>query len=331
MIKYEIEQVPFGFGHPPAARLNADYDVGALDEDLHRLREHQWDLQQNYTSTGPGRYAAFDWRALPLRSPDGSPSRTDPGGPARHEYAYTPWVDHAPYLGELLRGIPAPLRTARLLALGPGAASKVHWENKIGLPFGNVRLHVPIVTNPKAVLTIDGSEYHWEPGSLWFGDFYRDHKVENNGTETRIHMLVDSLLTPELYEWFPAEFRESVNPDHVLFSRRSQPLTKPVGDYECAFDMPEIFTDWEEPFGLFREPQEQIPTRITADGDDLLLVQEGRETFCLIHLGEEEFRFAGWTDERTLRLQLGDHRPTVTLYGRQGTRTATLDVPARPA
>ncbi|MFF0451184.1 hypothetical protein ACFYT4_33205 [Streptomyces sp. NPDC004609] len=54
--------------------------------------------------------------------------------------------------------IPAPLNAVRLMALGPGAVSKAHCDPKYRLDRGLVRLHIPIVTDPQAVLVLDGVE-----------------------------------------------------------------------------------------------------------------------------------------------------------------------------
>src|SRR5438270_13699435 len=88
---------PVVFDYPSAARLSPVFDVEMLRRDLDRLSTRRWNLQRNYTTTGPGTYAAFDWRALPLRCPTGRAERTDPGGAGMDDYAETDLLQKAPY------------------------------------------------------------------------------------------------------------------------------------------------------------------------------------------------------------------------------------------
>ena len=321
--QYEHRQVvePLTFTYPPAAQLLPAFDADRLVADVIELNSRQWNLQRNYTTTGPGRWAQFDWRALPLRSPTGSVDRTDPGGAGLDDFADTDWLDKAPYLAEVVRSVPAPLRSVRLLALGAGAQSKVHFETKIGLPWANLRLHVPIITNPGATLMIDGETHRWQPGSFWFGDFSRWHQVTNAGEDTRVHMIIDSFVTPELLQLFPQSFHDRLDPADVLFYGPDVPLDD-LTPYVCAFDVPVAFTDWEEAEGEFLVPQATVRATVEIKDGRLVLHVGGEPRFALNHIGDGEFRFAGWTEERTVQI-----RPDgVMLRTRQGTSVRELTV-----
>ncbi|PRY45238.1 aspartyl/asparaginyl beta-hydroxylase domain-containing protein [Umezawaea tangerina] len=314
--------------HPSAVPLLPEFDVAKLLEDLKVLDRHQWSLQTTFETTGPAEEADFDWRALPLRSPTGSELRTDPGGAGLVDFADTKWVAEAPYLAEILASIPAPLRCVRLLALGPGARSELHFDTKIGFPWANLRLHVPLVTNAGATLLMDGDLHVWQPGSFWFGDFCRMHQVENTGTRKRVHMVIDTTVTPELLSLFPQEFLDSLDADDVLFNRPAVPVEGDLERFGCEFDIPLSFPDFEEAEGEFTKPQQHVPASIATDGDRLVLSVDGKPTFGLVHVGDGEFRFTGWTDERTVQVLLDGDRPTVVLRTRQGTREQRLDVRA---
>jgi hypothetical protein len=319
---YQTQDTPLVFDYPSAAQLLPVFDVDRLRQDVDRLSEKRWKLQQNYTTTGPGRVAPFDWRALPLRSPTGSAERTDPGGAGLDEFADTPWRDKAPYLSEILASVPAPLRSVRLLALAPEAKSKVHFEMKIGFPWANLRLHIPITTNPGANLVIDGVTHQWQPGTMWFGDFCRWHQVANEGTEPRVHLIIDTTLTPELFDFFPDSFRKAISPDDVLYNRPEVPLDDPER-YLGSFEVPLSFTDWEEPDGLFLEPQERVTMTVELQDGRLWADVDGERRFGLVPVGDGEFRFSGWTDERTIQIQPGE-QGGIVLRTRQGTRTREL-------
>jgi hypothetical protein len=318
-------------GLPEAARLAREFDVERLVADVAELRRQAWSLQRTYGADGVIDEAPIDWRVLPLRSPGGDIDRTDPGGPALVEFEPTAWLDKAPYLAEVLDAIPAELRSARLMALGPGAASAEHFDNKYGVAWGTARVHVPVLTHAEARMYIGGKLQQWQPGSFWFGDFSKVHRVENSGQETRVHLVVDTLPSKELFDLFPQEVRERVDPADIVFGRAPQPLAaEAAARYLARFALPESFANWEETEGEFLQPQKQLAAAVEQDGDHLLLTLDGRPEFRLVHVGDGEFRFAGWTEERTLQVVPHDGAPLVVLRSRVGSRVQRLDVAAEP-
>ena len=321
---------PVSAGLPEAARLGLDFDVERLAGDLEVLSRIGWGLQNTYSSDGELSPATIDWRVLPLRNLGGDPHRTDAGGPGLLDYAPTPWLKQAPYFAAVLAAIPAQLRSARLMALGPGAMGADHEDNKHSVAWGTARLHVPVTTTPEARLYIDGREHHWQPGSLWFGDFSRVHRVENPGPGRRVHLVVDAMPSKELLGLFPARVREQVDPAQILFGREPVPLgAREARRCLVRFELPQSFADWEEPEGAFRWRQPCLAARVAADEAGLLLVLDGRPAFRLVHLGGREFRFAGWTEERTIRFaDAWRGRARVTLCTHAADREYRVELPA---
>src|SRR5579864_2089632 len=128
---------PVSAGLPEAASLDLGFDVERLAGDLGVLSRIGWGLQNTYSADGVLSPASIDWRVLPLRNIGGDPYRTDAGGPGLLGHAPTPWLRQAPYLAEVLDAIPAQLRSARLMALGPYALGGEHTDTKHGLAWGN--------------------------------------------------------------------------------------------------------------------------------------------------------------------------------------------------
>jgi len=147
---------------PRAVKLAAEFDQNALQADLAQIDHDLFGDQQTLTDNGVIRGASIDWKCLPLRSQGGSVKRTDPGGPGIDDYAFTEIMTQGRYLRIVLERIPAPLRSVRLMALGPGASVPKHRDTPTGFLVGMLRLHIPITTNPDAVLVIDGQEFHWQ-------------------------------------------------------------------------------------------------------------------------------------------------------------------------
>jgi hypothetical protein len=282
-----------------AVQLAPTFDDNRLAGELAAVTGHHWQPQRIHAPGGGiGADAAIDWRVLPLRSPGGDADRTDPGGPGPADFAPTIWLNRLPYLREILDGIPAPLNAVRLMSLGPGAASRPHCDPKYRLDRGFVRLHIPLVTHPDAVLVLDGVEHCWQPGTFWYGDFSREHMVRNVGPVRRVHAVVDALLTRELAGWFPPEWQMSLtlNSD-VLFNRFPAPSGACLVAVPYAVSLPRGFTDFDHDQPLEGRIQ---PVKITENGGVLTLATADR-VFALASVGDGEYRFAGWSEQRTIQ------------------------------
>ncbi|MFG2162781.1 aspartyl/asparaginyl beta-hydroxylase domain-containing protein [Streptomyces olivaceus] len=309
-----------------AARLQPVFDSDRLAAELAAVTSHTWGPQRTHTYGGQvGQPAAIDWRVLPLRSLGGDPDRTDPGGPGPQPFTATRWLDQLPYLAEVLGSIPAPLNAVRLMALGPGAVSTAHSDPKYRLDRGIVRLHIPVVTDPGAVLVLDGVEHCWQPGALWYGDFSREHLVRNTSAAvTRVHVVIDALLTAELAAWFPEEWQELLTRGEVLLNRTS-PTAAPAWPGALPYEalLPSGFADFDAAAPL---DGSLLPARIDQSDDVLTLTVAGR-AFALVPAGDTgEFRFSGWSEQRTLQ----PDTTGLTLRVRRGRALADRHVTAAP-
>lgn len=313
---------------PAATALTPHYDATGLAAEVRALRARPWRAQRSIGQDGLIRQSPVDWTIIALRSPGGDPDRTDAGGAGLREHADTPHLSGAPLLNEVIRGFPTTLLAARLMALGRGARVGEHRDAKCGIPWGVVRLHIPIITNPGALVVIDGRPYHWDAGRLWFGDFNRLHYVSNSGDQARIHLVLDCPTSKELMNWFPAEVSRQLLRDEVLLAREAAPIN-PAEQHalHCRFRLPTRFTEWseEEPVAA---ADATVAAAVTSTDEGLVLAVEGEPAFGLVHVGDNEFRLAGWTRERTLRLELTADRPVVHCTVRLGGTETDTVVPA---
>jgi len=68
-------------------------------------------------------------------------------------------------------------------------------------PALRVRFHLPIHTNPEAVMLMEGDGYHFNPGVVYFFHNGCVHDGMNmSATDARIHLIWDMLLTEETFE-----------------------------------------------------------------------------------------------------------------------------------
>ena len=317
---------------PPVARLRTDFDVEAMRSDLDLLESRTWSKIRIMTGDGLGAAATnSDWRTIPLRSIGGQASRTDPGGPDLADFADTPRLDHLPYFQQAIGSLPHPVRSARLMALGPGARSPLHSDTKLGLPWGVVRLHVPVVTVPEATLSFGDKHYCWPAGQLWYADFTRGHTVQNTGALTRVHLVVDVEVSDSLIGLFPPPFIERENIKEYLFPLPPIPLTRGPAELECDFAAPTSFLSWEALDDVFLEDASRTPVSIRQVAGELVVFVGGKPRFGLVHVGSDEFRWAGWTTERSIQMCLYEATPHVVLRTRRGSQAWSLVAEARRA
>lgn len=300
---------------PVVVRLLPTFDVARLAADLDAIRSGQ----------------EHSPRVIPLRSAGGDPDRTDLGGPAVQGFEATSWAAKAPYLAQVLEELPGPLGSAWLMTLAAGGSSHRCAVVKSGFPWGLCRLHLPILSPPEAVLEIAGRRVHWTEGSLWAGGFWRSHQLCNGSDAETVHLVVDTLVTPELVALFPEPLREQLAGPDTLFLRPPEPPdAELLSILPCAFAIPESFTNWEEPTGFFTEWQGATEAAIVSDQGELVLEVGGQVVFGLEHVASGEFRFRGWSDERTIQL-VHSEPPAVVLRARVGAACHELRLPAHRA
>lgn len=158
------------------------------------------DAWQPHFNTG---YYSGDWSGVALRTFDDAPVPLAPGTGTARDTAHCDafWRDQ---LARLQTG----LRSARLLRLGPGASIREHRDYDLGTPDGDLRVHIPIVTDAQVDFLLDGLRVPMQAGECWFLDLSRPHRVDNHGGCERIHLVVDcqpsAWLAAQIDAGFPA-------------------------------------------------------------------------------------------------------------------------------
>ena len=186
---------------PSSARLALSFDAGALQDDLDGLGPGDWVPHFN---TG---YYEGDWSGAALRSVGGTEGRLYPDPTARERFADTPLLDRCPAASGALESLGCPLLAARFLRVGPGSRIRKHTDLDLSVEDGEVRLHVPVVSNPDVVFLLDGSRVEMGPGEVWYLNFNLPHAVENRGSDARVHLVVDCVVNDWLRDLILAGWR----------------------------------------------------------------------------------------------------------------------------
>ena len=179
-------------------RLPLDFDRQALQDDLARIPADRWiNHFNNQDYTG-------EWSGVALRGPADAthPIQSLLATPGTKKWTNTDLLHSCPYFAEVLSRIESPLLSVRLLRLAPGAIIKEHTDHSLGFEDGEVRLHVPVQTNPRVKFVLDGTHVELCEGETWCLNVNFPHSVTNSGEDFRVHLVADCVVDDWLRRLF---------------------------------------------------------------------------------------------------------------------------------
>ena len=168
-----------------SARLPWRFDADRLGADVDGLAPEDWVPHFNT------RYYEGDWSGAALRSVGGQPGRLYPDPTASTDFADTPLLARCPGAQAVLETFRCPLLAVRFLRLGPGSRIKEHSDLNLGFEDGEVRIHVPVSTDPAVDFRLAGQRVDMAAGEAWYLDLNLPHSVLNGGARPRVHLVVD--------------------------------------------------------------------------------------------------------------------------------------------
>jgi hypothetical protein len=183
-----------------ARKIPLRFDPERLRDDLGRIAASDWTPHFN-TREYDG-----DWSGVALRAS----AKANVAGAlvaglnVGSEFVDTPVLDRCPYLREILAVFRCPIKSARLLKLGPGASIREHRDYDLGLDDGEARVHIPVVTNPSVEFLLEGRRVVMNEGEAWYLELNRRHSVRNRGKTDRVHLVVDCIAD----DWFRTQLSE---------------------------------------------------------------------------------------------------------------------------
>jgi hypothetical protein len=145
-------------------------------------------------------YFEGDWSAVPLRSVGGSATGIYPDPTAKNEFADTPLLARCPCVREVLNALPCPHQAVRFLRLKAGSSIKEHRDHELGFEDGEVRLHIPVITNSGVEFVLNGVRVIMNEGECWYLNVNLPHRVANRGATDRIHLVIDCVVNDWLRE-----------------------------------------------------------------------------------------------------------------------------------
>lgn len=179
-----------------AFKLPIYFDTEPLQEELKRISADLWQpFLSNHTATY--------WKGVAFRSSDATPTTLTTG----KVYFDSPLMEELPSFRKVIKFFQCDLKRVRLSKLEPGGIIGKHTDILPGEKISEVRMQLPIVTNKRALFTIENSQVRMRSGELWYLDVSKEHSVENNGTQPRIHLIIDC----EINEWVKKQIPELNN------------------------------------------------------------------------------------------------------------------------
>ncbi|MGZ8364474.1 MAG: aspartyl/asparaginyl beta-hydroxylase domain-containing protein [Caulobacteraceae bacterium] len=218
-------RLPWTFLQLPIA-----FDPERLAGEIEALGEEVWRPHPNRL---PGN------SALTLITVDGDPESDalwGPMQPTRHLKACS-------YLQQVMAEIGATWGRSRLMRLSGQAEVALHvdinyyWADRM-------RVHVPIVTQPTVQFFCGDDEINMAAGECWIFDTWRRHKVLNDASRARIHLVADTVGGDGLWNLIQAGRRH----DEVKAGWSPRRFDGQAGKAELRFETenaPAIMSPWE--------------------------------------------------------------------------------------
>ena len=209
----------------PLLRLPIEFSAEALEAEVRAL-------------------PASAWTAHPQRFPGNSAVRLiTAGGEATDaiEGAMepTPQLLACPYMMQIMDSIGSVWGRSRLMGLAPGGSVPLHVDSHYYWRT-HIRIHIPVITNPDVSFTCGGESVHMAAGECWVFDSFLKHEVHNRGSETRVHLVLDTVGGGRLYDLIEAAEAGGAETERVEPSA--------AGKAKLAFErinLPDVMSPWE--------------------------------------------------------------------------------------
>jgi quercetin dioxygenase-like cupin family protein len=172
------------------------FDSTRLQQETNTISRQHWQLHYQTKHYEGG------WSAIPLRSIDGKADNIFVSPVDTSEYKDTLFLQQSLYLQEVLATFKCPLLGVRLLKLEAGAVIKEHKDAELSFEHGEVRLHIPVITNNLVEFILDKERMALQEGECWYMNFNLPHSIINNGNEDRIHLVIDAVVNDWVKELF---------------------------------------------------------------------------------------------------------------------------------
>lgn len=178
-------------------QLPFHFETSGLRSELENLQNSEW---MPHFNTG---YYSGNWNGIALRSPGGKTESIYPMPNSEEEYKDTSLMNVFPSVEKIIRTFECPLTSIRFLRLEKGAEIKEHSDNALSFEDGDVRLHIPVITDDAIEFMSNGKRLIMKEGECWYVNAGLPHSVANKSNTDRIHLVIDCTVNDWLRSFFP--------------------------------------------------------------------------------------------------------------------------------
>ena len=216
----------------PFIQLPLAFDAATLAAEISALGETPWRPHPQ----------GFEGNSmLPLVAVDGDPANEAFAGGMQP----TPELRACPYLCQLLDDLGVVIGRTRLMRLAGNAEVTRHadqgyyWAERM-------RVHVPVVTQPTVRFECGDAVVNMAAGECWVFDTWRQHRVLNDDSASRIHLVVDTVGGDRFWDLLAAG-RSPGHPAPADWKARPcPPRTGATPVLECEqSNVPVVMSPWE--------------------------------------------------------------------------------------
>jgi hypothetical protein len=175
-------------------KLPLKFDATLLQADLNQV------LATEFVPHFNTRYYEGDWSVVPFRSVGGRANHIYPDPTAKNAFADTPLLARCPHVRDVLAAFHCPQQSARFLRLKAGSSIKEHRDHKLSFEDGEIRVHIPVATNPGVEFVLNAVNVRMLEGECWYHNFNLPHRIANRGTTDRVHLVIDCVVNDWLRE-----------------------------------------------------------------------------------------------------------------------------------
>lgn len=180
-------------------QFNKTFDAAKLQQEVGALEAGYWKDHYNKNN-----YEG-SWSTLQLRSINGiignNTAIVSTGLEAASQFADTELMDLCPYTRSVIGFFEMEKSSIRFMKLESGAVIKPHSDPDLNYEEGEVRIHIPVITNEQLYFYLEDERIVMEEGSCWYMNLSLQHSVRNEGATPRIHLVIDGIVNNWLKTW----------------------------------------------------------------------------------------------------------------------------------
>lgn len=181
-------------------RFTNDFDAEKMKQELAGLETGLWKDHYNRNN-----YEG-SWSTIQLRSVNGllenNTAIQASALQGEHAFKDTPLLHHCPYIKEVIGFFQMEKTAVRLMKLDAGAVIKPHSDHSLNFEEGEVRIHIPVITDPQVKFFLEEEQIPMQEGSCWYLNLSLQHSVNNESNIDRVHLVIDGIVNDWLKEYF---------------------------------------------------------------------------------------------------------------------------------